>query len=51
MKREGEQVCVIISKDILTEMDNMIKKDFFASRSSITRRALKEFIDKQKILA
>ena len=51
MKREGEQVCVIISKDILTEMDNMVRTDLFASRSSIIRRALKEFIDKSKILS
>lgn len=50
-KRDGEQVCVIISKNALVEIDNLVKKDLFASRSSVVRRAVAEFLDKRKILA
>lgn len=50
-KREMEQVCTMIPKDMLTEMDNMIKKDLFPTRSGIVRRALREFLDKSRILA
>jgi len=48
-KRNGTQVCVIISNNQLIEMDNMIEQDLYSSRSSILRRALKEFMEKKQV--
>jgi len=50
-KGEGEQISVVIPKEMLIEMDNMVEKCLFSSRASIVRRALTEFLDKAKILS
>ena len=50
-KGEGIQISVFIPKDMLTEIDNMIEKNLFSSRSGIVRRALQEFINKSRILS
>lgn len=46
-----EQVCVKFPKDHIIEIDNLIQNHDFDSRSSLIRKAVKEFLDKRKILS
>lgn len=46
-----EQVCVKFPQEFITEMNNLIKNHEFDSKSSLIRKAVKEFLDRRKILA